>query len=115
MPLELLPCVLIAPLFMIVLDPPRAAIASDPMLPSVVMVPELLIVFAPPVADTPFVLSPVTLIVPAGPIVSVSPPFNSGVVGPCVVVSAVLIVVSASSANCGIEIRNAHRATDLTA
>ena len=73
MPLELLPCVLIAPLFMIVLDPSRAAIASDPLLPSVVMVPELLIVFAPPVADTPFVLSPVTLMLPESVMVKLSP------------------------------------------
>ena len=72
MPLELLPCVLIAPLFMIVLDPSRAAIASDPVLPSVLIVPELLIVFAPPVADTPFV-SPVTLMLPESVMVKLSP------------------------------------------
>ena len=63
----------------------------------------------------PSAKSPVVVTLPDGPIVNVSPPFNSGVVGPCVVVSAVLIVVSAASAQCGIGMTNAHRTTDLTA
>jgi hypothetical protein len=33
---------------------------------------------------------------PAGPIVKVSPPSNLGLIGPCVVISAELIVVSAA-------------------
>ena len=106
--------VLIDPLFVIAFELPATEMPRPPC-PAVLIDPVFVIVLELPVPEMPKILGPVTVTLPEGPIVSVSPPFNSGVVGPCVVVLAVLIVVSAASANCGVEIINAHRVADLTA
>ena len=63
------------------------------------------------------VLLPGTVTLPAGPIVSVSPPFrfNGGLVGPRVSVNGPLMVVVSARAAWSNESAIAHRAADLTA
>ena len=54
----------------------------QPKKPAVLIDPLFVIVLEFPVAWMPGIVTPVTVTLPAGPIVSVSSPFNGGVVGP---------------------------------
>jgi hypothetical protein len=83
MPQPVAPVVLIDPLFVIVLELP-SVLMPKPSAPVVLIDPLFVIVLELPVPEMPRALTPVpvTVTLPAGPIVSVSSPFNGGVVGP---------------------------------
>ena len=83
--------------------------------PAALIDPLIVIVLESPVPEMPLVLLPATAMLPAGPIGSVSLRFTSTVVGPCVVVSTVLIAASAASTNCCFIIKTVLRTTELTA
>ena len=83
MPQLFAPVVLIDPLFVIAFELPFA-LMPRPFCPAVLIDPLFVIVLELPVPEMPRALTPVpvTVTLPAGPIVSVSSPFNGGVVGP---------------------------------